>query len=107
MDGKKKNKNQKRDLSTDEANLLREPEQFTFQPNKERRGKPTSSMSPVRSPGVPDGPDSFQINVNIGGDTKVITATVNSDAKKTAIQFMKKHAIDAKYLETLENLITD
>lgn len=83
-DGHKKNKNQKRDLSTDEAHFLRESDQYTFQPNKDRK-KQNSSLSPSRAPGgVPEGPDSFQINVNIGGEKKVITATVTSDAKKTA-----------------------
>ena len=103
MDGQKKNKNQKRDLSTDEATYLRESGQYTFQPNKGlKRG---SSISPTRQ--VPEGPDAFQINVNIGGEKKVITATVTSDAKKTARIFMKMHGIDAKYHETLTDLITD
>jgi hypothetical protein len=104
MDGQKKNKNQKRDLSTDEATFLRESNQYTFQPNKDR--KKGASISPSKSP-VPEGPDAFQINVNIGGDKKVITATVNSDAKKTARKFMQQHGIDIKYHETLTDLITD
>ena len=102
MDGQKKNKNQKRDLSTDEAQYLKESGQYTFQPNKDR--KKGASISPSR---VPEGPDAFQINVNIGGEKKVITATVNSDAKKTARIFMKEHGIDSKYHETLTDLITD
>jgi hypothetical protein len=45
-DGQKKSKNVKRDLSTDEAQYLRESGQYTFQPNKDR--KKGNSISPSR-----------------------------------------------------------
>lgn len=106
MDSHRKNKNNKRDLSTDEAAFLRQSNEYTFQPNKDkRRGskvKP-SSKEPAQGADV----DSFQINVNIGGEKKVIVANINSDPKKTARQFMRQHDIDAKYLETLTDLISD
>ena len=116
MDSIRKNKNAKRDLSTDEAAYLRESEEYTFQPNKNKRrnGAPLQKMKTLPASKISNGSpplgadvDNFQINVNIGGEKKVIVANVNSDPKKTARAFMREHGIDSKYHETLTDLISD
>jgi len=49
--------------------------------------------------------ETFQINVNIGNERKVIVANLLSDPSKTAGRFIKQHGIDAKHHQTLSNLI--
>jgi len=70
---------------------------------KSNKNTPLKSKDPAQSALA----DQFQINVNIGGEKKVIVATINSDPLKTAKQFMKQHDIEHKYLETLTDLIKD
>jgi hypothetical protein len=49
----------------------------------------------------------FKINVNIGGEKKIIVASVHSNPSQVATQFMRKHRIEEKYHETLSELIAD
>lgn len=105
-DSVRKTKNQRTDLSTDEVEFMRQPHEFTFQPNKDKSGAntrgnyetmKTDSSSPRRpqKPGSPQRGDSplaneqFQINVNIGGTRKTIIASMKSDPASTAQKFMK------------------
>lgn len=93
-DSVRKTKNQRTDLSTDEVEFMRQPHEFTFQPNKDKSGgntrgnyetMKTDSSSPRRykkqggSPKEGESPlsnEQFQINVNIGGTRKTIIASM-------------------------------
>jgi hypothetical protein len=75
-DAATKNKNLKKDKTREEVELEREGHEYTFQPNRERRGE-YASTSPtrmsLRSPLLGRGVrQEIRIHVNIGGDRKVI-----------------------------------
>ena len=90
-----KNKNLRKDHATDEVEFNKDPEAYTFQPNPERadlrRKAPrpeelsTNKRAAQRNQNsAPAGPEVFQINVNIKGQKKVITANTDSDPAETA-----------------------
>lgn len=118
-DSVRKTKTNKNDLSTDEVEFMRQPHEFTFQPNKDKGGNrnyetmKTDSSSPRRynrdSPnrGQPNPNEQFQINVNIGGTRKTIIASMKSDPASTAAKFMKQNNLDDKFHKTLTDLISD
>ena len=104
-DAHAKNKNNKRDLDRDDVDFYKDPKEYTFQPNssspnKSRPGSPTK-------PGSSPDKSVFKINVNIGGEKKIIVASVHSKPSQVASQFMRKHKIEDKYHETLTELIAD
>ena len=116
-----KNKNLRRDTLKDEVEFNKEPEAFTFQPNPDkvdpnRRAANPDDLSTFRraslrtglnsSPGAA-GPEVFQINVNIKGQKKVITANTDSDPAETAQRFINKYGVDQNYHSTLTDLIAD
>ena len=106
----------------DELEFNREPEAYTFQPNPDRtdgKRKPampenlsTNRRASLRnqnnssSPGAA-GPEVFQINVNIKGQKKIITANTDSDPAETAQRFIDKYGVDQNYHQTLTDLIAD
>lgn len=111
----------KRDTRTDEVEYMKDPDAYTFQPNPERldskRKAPpmpehlsTNRRASLRnqnsSPGAA-GPEVFQINVNIKGQKKVITANTDSDPAETAQRFIDKYGVDQNYHQTLTDLIAD
>jgi len=111
-DAAHKSKTFKRDIDKEEKELLKENEQYTFQPNKNGKAKSPrkgersfADFSPRRDLDIDMLNESFQINVNIGSERKVIVANLGSDPAKTAGLFIKQHGIDPKHHQTLTNLI--
>lgn len=111
-DSIKKNKNLKEDKRTDEHEYLKDPDAYTFHPNPEKldhksrppkpeelstnlRSKARGSIS-GQSPGAA-GAEVFQINVNIKGQKRIITADTNSDPQETAQSFIDKYNINQNY----------
>ena len=118
-DATNKNKNLRQDKRTDERELEKDPNAYTFQPNPDRQGakvRPpmpeelsTQRRSLARGSIVPGaaGSEAFQINVNIKGQKRVITADTNSNPQETAQAFIDKYGIDQNYHQTLSDLIAD
>ena len=117
-DSVRKTKTAKNDLSKDEIEYMRQPHEYTFHPNKEKTGgrnydtMRTDSSSPKnrkRSPLRGESPsnEQFQINVNIGGTTKTIIASMQSDPATTAAKFMRQNNLDDKFHKRLTEMIAD
>lgn len=119
-DSVRKTKTAKNDLSRDEVELMRQPHEYTFHPNKEKMGgrnyetAKTDTSSPKRKKGSPtrksnNSPsnEQFQINVNIGGTTKTIIASMQSDPSTTAAKFMRQNNLDDKFHKRLTDMIAE
>jgi len=121
-DSVRKTKVSKNDLSRDDVDYMRQPHEFTFQPNKDKTSArnyetmKTDSSSPTRynkkqgsSPTAKESlaNEQFQINVNIGGTRKTIIASMKSDPSSTAAKFMKQNNLDDKFHKTLTDLISE
>jgi len=89
-DSIQKNKNIKKDLTTDEILLLRDPEKFTFKPYIPDRANGTLRSRTVEAKRI-------KINVNIEGEKRLIEAYVDQDPQIVAKKFILKSGIDPKY----------
>lgn len=66
-----------------------------------------SSQNPLRYSQDTGYDHTFQISVNIGGSKKQIQANVDADPGDIARRFINEHGIDAKFQDTLEQMIAD